>query len=1178
MKKLFRIFVVILVVSLIALGGFYAYLQSSSGKLWLAAEISKFADGVTVNNIEGSIPSDMRVARASIADEQGIWLKLENAHISWHPFSLLHGKWNIDVVEIERIHMLREPIATETTTTPTDFSLPSLPNLIIDKLHVEEIVIEPPVTGSFQCFTIKGGSSVEGFKISAQTLAGPESNLLAELVSGKSLKADFKEVPGGVVGSLLKLPADAAISISLQAIQERSFINLNNLQADIGHTNLSGGGTYNSSDDKISGNFTFNIGDADEFSNIAGTPLAGALSGDAVISGSTENPQVKITGQSEHLEISANELSSLNILGDISEKEFSAKIDANYNKQPFSLTLHGEHSVDEIILTTLTIMYGPYNVSGKAQANLQNKDFSSEIGLAPLRLEKISPEQNGEISGNISAKGSFEQFEVKLEGLAEMPTGKISVTGNGDINSKLKQFTGSLQGKGNAGKANFTMDIPVKADANAIEVEKISLKGEGLDLGGNAIWLIDKGQADANLTLAGPDLRPLGQLLQMPMSGSVNAQITLTPGENQHGNITINASQLVFAETFLERLNIKAQGSEHKISADAETNGTIGGKPIALSMAVNGTRALEKTNLIVQEFSGNFAGEPFFMQKPAHINISPDKKEISPTILSVAGGNISFDANLTEETVNAQLNANAIALEKIPGPNLPSGTLNAFLKISGTMPRPKAVFNISGIVSGAEVPLEYHVKGGWQGRKLTGNINASNDNKNLIKADADIAALFSLSPFILGVSDASAIRGSLTLDAPLTLLNRSLYANGIRLGGSLAGSGKLAGTIQIPDIKGKFALLNGQLDHQDSGICLRGAKADIIADSKRIALHNLTASAPSGSMKTNATIELVTNGGLNGAVEFSHFPLFCGGTAKGDIDGTLQASGTVSAATLAGKLTLGPLNVQLPGSSPGEVKIPQVKTIIVSKKSKDTTPIIAAEPLMLDINITAPGRVFVRGRGLDAEFSGNLAINGPVTDLAFEGAFKAEHGRFSLLDQELKLTAATLRFNGPIPPSPFLDISAQTNVQGTLITAHLSGSAKQPDFSFTSSPSLPKDEVLALLLFKSNLSSLTPFQAIQLAQSVAELSGQSSGPGILGNIRSAIGVDRLDVGTGADNNVTVGAGKYISDKVYIGVSQGATPEDRAVTTEIEITPSISATSSIDAQGNQGVGAQWKYDY
>jgi translocation and assembly module TamB len=328
---------------------------------------------------------------------------------------------------------------------------------------------------------------------------------------------------------------------------------------------------------------------------------------------------------------------------------------------------------------------------------------------------------------------------------------------------------------------------------------------------------------------------------------------------------------------------------------------------------------------------------------------------------------------------------------------------------------------------------------------------------------------------------------------------------------------------------------------------------------------------------------------LEGALTFTRYRLFCGGLATGEIDGTLRMHPLPdeSATLVTGEIRLPHTDVQLPGATPGRVIIPQIKTITEADRRRAaraalqaaTTAPVSGVP-HLDIDLLAPSQVFVRGRGLDAEFGGKIRLTGTAAQPVAEGLFESRRGSFTFLDRSLSLTSASIRFSGPMPPSPFLDIQATTLVKDTTITVGLTGSAAKPELAFTSDPPQPKDELLALLLFGRQLSGLSPFQVAQLAQSLAELSGQGgSGPGALDRVRSFLGVDALNVGaSGSNNDVTVGTGKYITDKVYVGVTQGAKPESREVTTEVEVYPHLSANTAIGASGQQSLGVSWKYDY
>ena len=59
---------------------------------------------------------------------------------------------------------------------------------------------------------------------------------------------------------------------------------------------------------------------------------------------------------------------------------------------------------------------------------------------------------------------------------------------------------------------------------------------------------------------------------------------------------------------------------------------------------------------------------------------------------------------------------------------------------------------------------------------------------------------------------------------------------------------------------------------------------------------------------------------------------------------------------------------------------------------------------------------------------------------------------------------------------------------------------------------------------------------------------------------------------------TVSGGKYIAPGVFVGVEQGAATQSTRSRVEVEITPHITAQSSMGADGSSQVGLDWRYDY
>ena len=64
--------------------------------------------------------------------------------------------------------------------------------------------------------------------------------------------------------------------------------------------------------------------------------------------------------------------------------------------------------------------------------------------------------------------------------------------------------------------------------------------------------------------------------------------------------------------------------------------------------------------------------------------------------------------------------------------------------------------------------------------------------------------------------------------------------------------------------------------------------------------------------------------------------------------------------------------------------------------------------LRLDVAVSAPNQIFVRGRGLDAELGGSVRLTGSVADMQPVGAFELVRGRLSILGQRLDFNSGTV--------------------------------------------------------------------------------------------------------------------------------------------------------------------------
>jgi translocation and assembly module TamB len=237
----------------------------------------------------------------------------------------------------------------------------------------------------------------------------------------------------------------------------------------------------------------------------------------------------------------------------------------------------------------------------------------------------------------------------------------------------------------------------------------------------------------------------------------------------------------------------------------------------------------------------------------------------------------------------------------------------------------------------------------------------------------------------------------------------------------------------------------------------------------------------------------------------------------------------------------------------------------------------------MDLSIEIPARFFVRGRGLDAEFKGQLTAKGPANNPVIRGTLNVVRGTFQLLTRTFHITDGQIAFDGARPPVPFLNVTTQVTAGQIDAIVQVSGPADDFKLTLTSQPPLPQDEIMANILFGQSVAKLNAFQAYQLAASISQLSGGGM-PDVVGKTRTLLGVDRLSFSSGDntgrsdDREPTVSAGKYVSEDVYVGVEQDLTDAKQDVVVEVDITPNFSVKSRAGTRSGAGVGFNWRYDY
>lgn len=756
---------------------------------------------------------------------------------------------------------------------------------------------------------------------------------------------------------------------------------------------------------------------------------------------------------------------------------------------------------------------------------------------------------DADVSGTVNVRDAVLPFAVRGVvsgtlsgvGVGSYPFGLVA-----DV-SGTKDALG-VQGKGQMRRGNERADVVVGA---AVVVSPLAVNGT-LD----AVWV--QGQNRFAGTVAGA-LDPVQARLQKL---SLTGPGTLVSGSGvvHLQDYTVNGGAVVQVADLAALANLAGVDVQGKIDAN---------------VAARAANGVQTARADVKRFEVIYGGKRAVLRNSSRLDWDGKVGSLSPFVLEIAGGTVSAQGRMSEQMVAGTLVVEGLDISELVDSDDVGGKVDLWADIGGKPAVP--VVSVDGKFDGklGEIPLAVTAAGAWRGGQVALKMNAKSGELTA-EADVSVQGRLSLIPFEVGVGPGSALRGRVTADVDLAVFNPLLWSSRQQVGGRVSGSVALGGTLGVPTADGRFVLVGGSYAQSTSGVCLKNVGAEIVANHDVVEVRDLqSADGEGGTLAGNARFGLQGSHALQAQVGLRRLKLFCGGLASGQVDGDVGMSGVLADHTVRGNVLVGPLNVRVPGAS-RQVDIPQVDVERVTTKEKVSLPVITR----LDVVLDAPQKIFVRGRGLDAEFGGKLNVTGTASEPQLHGSLSALRGKYTLLDRTLDLADSRVRFEGAVPPSPYLAIKATTRAQGTDITLNVMGTAVKPQITLSSSPALPQDEVLALLLFGRQLANISAFEALKLAQATRVLAGLDSGePTILDRARETLGLDTLDIGSGEEaGDVTVTTGKYLTDDVYLSVQQGAEPEDRLFKTEIELTPSVTGNTTVDGTGNQSIGVEWKRDY
>lgn len=830
------------------------------------------------------------------------------------------------------------------------------------------------------------------------------------------------------------------------------------------------------------------------------------------------------------------------------------------------------------------------------------KLLADAAGEAAFELSAAGPVAGLDVSAKVTSSGAtlsgrtLSDLVVTLTGkaVADSPSGALTATGA--LDGQPINVRSSITSEGGR------ISVPVLE----AEIGPNTLKG--------SLALAENFMPDGTIRFDFPDLGLLAAMAGQKAAGDLSGQVEIATG-NGRTSATVQASGSAIRR---DTLSITGPAVDLTIAdlSTAAITGTVRAEKVASgenrleTLKLDFSREGQATNF---DLTGRLDGAPLLtkgqvIQRDGGLDVALQAFEAAPrrialklakpTTIGVTGGVAALDG------LTIQAGRGSVAVSGRAGETLdlsvrltalPAALVNNFaagLDAEGTI---GGTVTVKGRAAAPVVNYALDWGGAVTSQTRGAGIGALSINakgefaNNRVRLDTVLSGAGGLSfrgGGTVGIGGATPLGLTFKGTVPFALLQGQLSAQGFVLTGNAAVDVSIGGTAAAPSITGSITAGGARLVDVRRNLAVENLTIRVTMDGRQAVIETVSGKLASGgqlSASGRVGIDPASGFPVDVAIKLGDITYVDGTLVTANVTGDLTLKGPVAGLSLGGKLRINKANVTIPQKLPASLSEIDIKHRNAPADVKRMTSDVqreqggggASRGIALDLTIEAPGQLFVRGRGINAELGGSLKITGTSASPVVSGGFELERGRMEILTRRLDFTSAHIGFAGGLVPT--VNLVAASTAGSTEITVTVAGLANNPTVTFASSPSLPQDEILAQLIFNRSMSNLSAVQIAQLASAASQLAGGSS-TGLLDSLRSKLGVDDLDITTDAEGRAAVSAGKYLNERTYIELKQDPETNGAKAVINLDVGRGLKLRGEAGSGGSAGAGIFYEKEY
>ncbi len=819
---------------------------------------------------------------------------------------------------------------------------------------------------------------------------------------------------------------------------------------------------------------------------------------------------------------------------------------------------------------------------GSARADFAAKTFALDGAgaLAPALAAVFADAArlSGPLVFEARAEGAFDGFEAAFD--ADIPALTVNETAIPPLTVEAALAglpslpSGDIRAAARDGSGRLVAQLRSSADGT-INAPKLEAFGKGFSLKGSGGF--DPSAEIIRVDLAYEGSREAEPWPGVPLTGSFALNGTIGRTGARH-DLRLTAPSLHSSDFAVAGLEARATGAPRALSITAAAQAIEApgaGRIDALALAGVADISSDLA-LTLNTFNARIADLPTALSQPARFKFA-DGVEVDGLRANIGRqGSLALDARISPDRWRATLDGENVPLRAASGTasvSLDLDTEKKTLAEGSFAVATRLVEEGATLISGDLV---------WNGEQLRITNTKTDDALDMnVSLPLKLTRAPSLSLAVEGPID-----GSASYKGPVEAIAAYLPPTLQTIEGNLDARATLAGDVDHPKISGELVLSEGAYTEFASGLSLAGIEARATArpdgDGSVI---NITAGARGPGQKEqtlafDGEIDVKETISMDGLFKMNGARLSAGPVTEALASGEVALKGPLDAMEMKGDIEIKELDVEIvTPEMTGLVDI-EVKPLNAGTGEPADLEMPAPQPpsLAFDIKVDANDKIFIRGRGLESEWRAALSASGTTAEPLILGSMNLRRGFIDFSGRRFELTRGQITFDRLTQNNPILDMRAEYETgEGVVAAIEIKGRAMQPQVTLVSSPSLPQEDIMALVLFGKPATELSAIESLQMAQALAQLGGIGFGGG--GFARRALGLDMLNADFDSESGAaSLEVGKYVADGLFVSATQDARGENGAVRLQYEISNSITVETEIKQTGDQTVSANWKHDF